>query len=213
MISRRERLMLIVAIVLLGGIVFKYLIYDPQQAQYETLVTARDAAAAELARDERVIARAEQDRAEYDRIRTYIATVEQKLPLREEIPALLTAMEQFTQRVGVTFQSIRPGSLTPVTAPSTGSPAPQTGSRVQRPAPGQPPTRATAYSSVPVDITVTGTFAQTVEYLRGLRSFPRLVIVDSISLTPQIFPKLGVSIKAEIYTLGIPAEQALQGGH
>jgi Tfp pilus assembly protein PilO len=57
---------------------------------------------------------------------------------------------------------------------------------------------------MPVDISLTGTFAQTLEYLADLRNFPRLVIVDSVSLAPQTFPKLGVSIKAVIYTLGTP---------
>jgi Tfp pilus assembly protein PilO len=53
-----------------------------------------------------------------------------------------------------------------------------------------------------VDIQLTGTFAQVVEYLKELRNFPRLIIVDSVALTPQTLPKLGVTIRAEIYTLG-----------
>ena len=211
MINRRERIMLIVAIVLLGGIVFKYLIYDPQQAQYETLVTARDAAAAELAKDEQIVARAEQARAEYERIRTYIATVEQKLPQRKEIPALLTAMEQFTHAIGVTFDSIHPGPLTAVTAPSAGSQAPPAAGETQSRTPGTRPAPPLAYSSMPVDLTLTGTFAQTVEYLRDLRSFPRLVIVDAVSVSPQTFPKLSVTIRAEIYTIGAPNQT--QEGH
>lgn len=209
--NRRERLMLIVAIVLLGGIIFKFLIHDPAQAEYTTLVTARDSVAAELARDQQVVARAESARSEYERVRAHIAAVEQKLPQRKEIPALLTAMEQFTRQVGVTLQSIRPGPMSAVNAPAAGAgqtPAASGQGHTGAAAPGQTRAeRAVAYSSMPVDIALTGTFAQTVEYLAQLRNFPRLVIVDSVSLTPQGLPKLGVSIKAIIYMLGTPSTQ------
>jgi Tfp pilus assembly protein PilO len=205
--NRRERLMLMLAIVLLGGIVFKFLIYDPQQARYSTLVSARDAAAGELARDQQVVARAQQARAEYERVRAHIAAVEQRLPERKEIPALLTAMEQFTKRVGVILQAIRPGPLTPVVASQAAAPAARAGKPGQAGAGAARGGRQLPYSSMTVDLSLAGTFAQTEEYLRGLRAFPRLVIVDSVSLSPQVLPKLGVTIKAEIYTLGIPSAQ------
>jgi len=213
--NRRDRLLLMAAIVLLGGIVFKFLIHDPQQAEYNTLVANRDAAAAELARDRQVVARAPQARAEYERIRAHIATVEQRLPQRKEIPALLTAMEQFTKQVGVILQSIRPGPLTAVTvAPAATQPSAAGGhGQAGGAGPGQTPPgqarpgRVLAYSSMPVDLAVSGTFAQIVEYLGELRDFPRLVIVDSVSLNPAGPPKLNVNIKAEIYTLGTPPGQ------
>lgn len=187
--NRRERIMLIVAIMMLGAIVFKYLIHDPKQAEYQTLVAQRDAAAGELARDQQIIARAQQARSEYERLRAYIVTVEEKLPARKDIPALLTAMEQFTTRIGVTLQNIHPGPLTPVAA---GQPAP---AGAARPGAKLPP-----YASMQVDLSLQGTFAQTVAYLRELRSFPRLIIVNSISLAPAGLPKLGVAIHAQIYS-------------
>jgi Tfp pilus assembly protein PilO len=197
MINSRERLMLMVAIVLLGGIAFKFLIHDPQQAQYEQLVSARDAAAGELAKDQQIVARAAGAHQEYGRLRAYVATVEQKLPRRKEIPALLTSMEEFTKQIGVTLQSIRPGGLSAVTEPAK----PSAGGAAARPGTTKAQS-ATVYSSLPVDIQLTGSFVQVVEYLKELRNFPRLIIVDSVSLSPQTLPKLGVTIRAEIYTLG-----------
>jgi Tfp pilus assembly protein PilO len=216
--NRRERFMLMIAVVMLGGIIFKFVIHDPQQAQYETLVATRDSTQADLDRDERIVARAAQARAEYERMRTYIATVEHKLPQRKEIPALLTAMEQFTHRVGVSFESIHPGSLSAVIAP-----APQPAAAAGRPrSSGAGNTRAmpVPYSSMSVDISLRGTFAQTVQYLRELRDFPRLVIVNSVALSPATVPDLAITIKAEIFTLGTPDQAsdgqpapAGQGGH
>jgi Tfp pilus assembly protein PilO len=213
--NRRERIMLMVAVVILGGIIFKFMIHDPQQAQYEGLAAARDSAQAELDRDERIVARAAQARAEYERVRSYIATVEHKLPQRKEIPALLTSMERFTHHVGVSFESIHPGALTAVVAPQQPGQSSQKG---QTPAPaggrpgGTPADQVAAkqvpYSSMQVDLQLRGTFAQAVQYLRELRNFPRLVIVNSVSMSPSTYPNLGITIRAEIFTLGTPEEAA-----
>jgi Tfp pilus assembly protein PilO len=206
--NRRERLMLMVAIVLLGGIIFKFFIHDPAQAEHDTLVAARDSAAAELTKDQQIVARAEHARQEYERLRAYIATMEQKLPQRKEIPALLTAMEQFTKQVGVTLTSIHPGTLTVVNAaPAAGAQGQAPAGRAPAAGSGQKPARTLAYSSMPVDLLLSGTFAQTVDYLKQLRNFPRLIIVDSVSLSPQKLPQLNVTIRAEMYTLGTPSTQ------
>ena len=203
--NSRERFMLMVATVILGGIIFKFMIHDPQQSQYEGLAAARDSAQAELDRDEQVVARATQARAEYERVRTYIATVERKLPQRKEIPALLTAMEQFTHHVGVGFESIRPGMLAAVVVAPQPAQASQKG---QTHAAGRPADKTIPYSSMEVDLQLRGTFAQAVQYLRELHNFPRLVIVDSVSMSPNTFPSLGITIKAEIFTLGTPEDAA-----
>jgi Tfp pilus assembly protein PilO len=198
--NRRDRLILMGLCVVLGAIFFKFMIHDPHQAEYQNLVATRDAVAAELARDQQVVARAAASREEYEQMRAHIASVEQKLPQTKEIPALLTAMERFTKEVGVTFQSIRPAELKQVTAPAVQTP----GAAGSAPAPSS---RPLAYSSMEVDLSIMGSFAQTVEYLRGLRNFPRLIIVDSVSVTPAGFPKLGVNIHASIYTLGAPDQR------
>ncbi len=204
--NARERLLLIAAIILLGGVCFKFVIYDHQQAAHASLVEARDAAAAELARNQRILARADKVHAEYDRLTTFIATVEAKLPTSKEIPSLLTAMEQFTHRLGIGLESFQPGSLQPVT--STGAPAnPSSGAAGQAgtagggASSGEAPGKAVPYSRMQVSLTLTGTFAQVVEYLRELRGFPRLIVVESIALSPQTLPRLSASLTTEIYTL------------
>ncbi len=202
--NKRERFLLIGAIVLLGAVCFKFLIYDPQQAARASLVEARDAAAAELVRNERILAKADKVRAEYDRLRAFIATFEAKMPTTKEIPALLTKMEQFTKRLGITLDSVRPGPLESVT--STGAPAtPASGTATPAgTAGGSAPTagKSVPYSRMQVSLSITGTFAQVVQYLKELREFPRLVVVDSISLSPQTLPLLSTTLTTQIYTLG-----------
>lgn len=213
--NARERFLLIAAVVLLGAVVWKFVIHDPQQAAHASLVEARDAAQAELARNERILAQADKVRAEYDRLRAFIAIVEAKLPTRKEIPALLTAMERFTKRLGMGFENIHPSALEAVgtggtaAQPGTNSsskPGPASGGAASKEA-----AKALPYSRMEVNLAVTGTFAQVVQYLRELRDFPRLIIVNSVSLSPQTLPKLGVTLVTEIYTLGTPAEASAAG--
>ena len=199
MLNARERLILIVAVVLLGAICWKFFIYDPQQAARASLVAARDAAAGELAKNQSILARGPQVQAEYDRLGAFIAKVEAKLPTSKEIPSLLIAMEQLTHRLGIGFDGIRPGPLESVT--STGAPAASgqtAGGAAAKEAAGKP----VPYSRMQVSLTISGSFAQVVEYLRQLRGFPRLIVVQSVSLSPQKLPTLGTSLTTEIYTLG-----------
>jgi Tfp pilus assembly protein PilO len=205
--NARERLMLIAAIVMLGAVCFKFVVYDPQQAAYAQLAQTRDAAAQELARNRQVAGRAAAVHKEYARLSAFIATVEAKLPPTKEIPALLTAMEQFTRKLGITLDSIQPGALQPVVPGAAGGSS----------QPSRAPTATTAggkavpYSRMEVHLGLTGTFVQVVRYLHDLRDFPRLIIVDSISLGPKTLPKLGVSVTAELYTMGGPAAAPAPG--
>lgn len=199
--NARERLMLIAAIVMLGAICFKFVIYDPQQAAYAQLVQAHDAASQQLARNEQIAARAAAVHKEYARLAAFIAAVEAKLPATKEIPALLTAMERFTQTMGVGFSSIQPGPLTPVPAGGTTAGGASGGAK---PAPKQGGAKAVPYSRMEVRLALNGTFAQLVQYLHDLRDFPRLIIVDSISLSPQKLPKLAAGLTTEIFVMGGP---------
>lgn len=189
--SARERLMLIAAIVMLGGVCYKFLIHDPQQAAYVSLIQERDTAAAELTRNERILATADAVHREYDRLTAFIATMESKLPSIKDIPPLLTAMEQFTRKLGIKFDSIQPGVLTPVSDSAAGGANPK--------APRS--SKALPYSRIEVRLSLTGTYAQLVQYLRDLREFPRLIVVDSVALGPQKLPLLSASLVSEIYTV------------
>lgn len=193
----RERSLLMIAVVLLGGVVWKFLVHDPQAAQYATLVQARDQAKAELTKDQQILAREAQVRQEYARLTAFVKTMEAKLPSQKEIPPLLTTMEQFTGRIGVGMDSFHPSPLEPVTAAEA---KPASG-----PAPGASKAAKTLpYSKMEVTLGLTGSFAQALTYLRELRNLPRLVVVDSVSLNPLEVPRLGVGITSEIYVVATP---------
>jgi len=192
--SRRERLMLMVGIILLGGVCLKFFIYDPEEVTYTSLVATRDDAAGNLRRNQQIMLRADQVRLRYSQLEAQLAAVEAKLPKDSEIPALLTAMERFTKQLGMGMVSISPGELQPVKAVS--DPHKTTG--------GNAASKAAPYSSMPVRLVVRGTFPHLVQYFQGLRDFPRLIVVDGFAITPDKVPQLTMSMDTEIYVLDAP---------
>ena len=195
----RERMMLMLGVVLLGGVIWKFMIYDPQSAQYTSLVAARDAAKAELIRDQQILAREAEVRQEYARLSAFVVIMEAKLPSQKELPPLLTTMEQFTRRLGIGLEAFRPSALQPVTGP--GAPG---GTGAAQPPPSQGGARMPTYSKMDVNLGLTGTFAQMMAYLRDLRALPRLVIVNGVTMAPEKAPRLTVSIASEIYVVTTP---------
>lgn len=209
--SIRERVMLAGSIILLGVIVFYYLIYTPMSATYRQLAEQRDAATQELKNDEQILAGSAQVEAEYAGLSSSVKTMEARLPSTKEIPALLTGMEQLTKRIGVDFVSIRPSTPKPLEvstqAASRGGPG-QAGAGA--PAGAKP--EAQHVQQMDIDLNITGTFGQTETYLRELQRFPRLITVQSITLSPQTAQagstKLGVSLHTDAYILAAPSTAA-----
>lgn len=198
----RERFMLVAAIVLLGLVVFKFVIYDPYSAQHAQLVAAREAARAELQRNRQIIARGDQVRAEFQRLHSSVVALERRLPTAKEIPALLTAMEQFSHRIGIDLKTLHPGVLTAVVA-TPGQP-PQ-GQAPSATTPAAAP-KAIPYAKMALDLALSGTYAQIFAYLRDLREFPRLIVVNGVAMTEE-GQNLRVSLISEIYVLSVPKEK------
>ena len=198
----RERIMLMIGVVLLGLVAFKFLVYDPQRAEYNALVAAREAARTELTKDQQILARGEQVRAEYARLSAFVKTMEAKLPTTKEIPPLLTTMEQFTGRIGVRLESFHPSGASVVQAGGVKTPAPGGAAPPQASSGMSAAAQSLPYSKMEVDLGLAGSFGQTLTYLRDLRGLPRLVVVDGVTMSPRTYPQLGVSLITEIYILG-----------
>ncbi len=199
----RERMMLMLGVVLLGGVIWKFMIYDPQSQQYASLVAARDAARSELIRDQQILAREAEVRQEYARLSAFVVIMEARLPSQKELPPLLTTMEQFVRRLGISMESFRPSPLQAVTGPGA-----QGGTAAAQPAPVSGGVRMPTYSKMDLNLGLTGTFAQIMAYLRDLHALPRLVVVNGVTLAPEKAPRLTVSIASEIYVVNTPTAAA-----
>lgn len=109
----------------------------------------------ELEQVRAAVARLPELEAEYQALEKKWQKAQELLPTDKEIPKLLKQITNTGIEAGVKFLSFRPGSLTSASALS---------------------------SSIPIDITVIGSFDQVATFMAGLGNLPRIVIPSKLRL-------------------------------
>jgi Tfp pilus assembly protein PilO len=197
--SRRERILIIVAATLVSIVGWYFYVYSPRQARYTELTLKLSDARAQLERMEataRLITRLEQ---EYRELQSFIATVEAKLPTTKEMPALLVQMERLTMSLGISLQSVRPGALeavNPVPAAQSATPA------ASQPA----PSAGATYYKFPIKLQFEANYAELLRLTNRFQNFPRLIVIRRITMNPRgdtslEMPELNSDIDIETYVL------------
>lgn len=193
--SRRERMLVIVAATLVFFVGWFFYVYSPRQARHAELTQKLQDAQAQLERMEataRLITRLEQ---EYRELQSFIATVEAKLPTTKEIPPLLVQMERLTVSLGIKLQAVRPGQLVAVSSASSAqSPTPAAS---QQPAPAATP----AYFKFPIKLQYEASYSELLRLANRLQTFPRLIVIRRITMAPRSVPDLNSDMDIETYVL------------
>lgn len=147
----------------------------------------------------------EETRQEIEKLKTDIARLEKFFPEDVFVPRVLVLIENLAIATHVDIESIRPGrEMEPVRRGGTSggaTPAPATGPvagapATTTPAPGAPATpgggkapvkfnEADEYKTSQVDLKVKGTFQNIYNFMNELATFPKLVVVEKISLTGE----------------------------
>lgn len=186
----RQRLLLIAIAALLVLLAFNYLVYQPRQARYRTLTAELVQRQQERDRLRAIVGRTEALEREYSELQAVVAILDAKLPTEKEIPSLLVQLEELVTSMKVDLSVIGPGALQPAQAQTPG------GAQA-----GAQPAGASGYGVVPVRLRVTATYPELVELLGALQNFPRLMAVKTISVGPQVLPKLVAELATEVYVL------------
>lgn len=189
---RRERVLAVFAalVIVTGG--FFYYVYQPKQAEYQRLTEELRDRRGQLERMEATARLVPQLEREYAQLRSFIASVEAKLPTQKDIPALLVQLERLSTSLGIDMLAIKPGTLTAVTE---GSP-PATAGRQPQPAAGAP-----TYFKFPIKLTFTTSYGEFLRLTSGLHDFPRLMVVRRITVTPKAVPDLTADVDVETFVL------------
>ena len=190
--SRRERVLLILGPVVIVTFVFFYYVYQPKQAEYQRLTQELRNRRGQLERMEATARLVPQLEREYAELRSFIASVEAKLPSQKDIPALLVQLERLTTSLKIDLLAIKPGTLAAVTEASTQAPAGK---------PPQPAAGAPAYFKFPIKLTVTTSYGEFLRLTSGLHDFPRLMVVRRITVTPKAVPDLTADLDVETFVL------------
>lgn len=186
--NRRERILLIVGSSLIVFLLFYYYIYSPRQAEYRALQAQLEERQNTLQRMEADARQAPQLEAEFARLQATIAQLESKLPTSKETAVLLVQLENLTRDLGIDLNSIRPGNLE-----SPPRPAQPAGAAVQ-------PATAT-YLRYPIKLTMNADYSELLRLTSRLHTFPRLIVVRRIVISPRVVPDLSAEVDVETFVL------------
>ncbi|MDQ7842930.1 MAG: type 4a pilus biogenesis protein PilO [Armatimonadota bacterium] len=206
--SRRERMLLIVGLVVVVLLGFYYYGYLPRQARYRELRAQLTDRQTQLSRMEAMVRDAPRLEQEYAGLQATIARLEALLPSDKETAVLLVQLEQTTRSLGITLQAVRPSALegpraqAPPGAPPSGRPAPGAPPAAGQPAPGTPaPAPAIEYRRYPIQLSINASYAELLRLMTAFQEFPRLIVVRKIGVTPRQVPDLTASLDIETYVL------------
>lgn len=202
--SRRERVLVVVAATLVTLVGWYFYVYSPRQARYTELTLKLSDARAQFERMEataRQITRLEQ---EYRELQSFIATIEAKLPTTKDIPPLLVQMERLTMSLGISLQAVRPGALeavNPVSPAQSAQSATPAASQQPAPSAGTP-----TYFKYPIKLQFEASYAELLRLTNRFQTFPRLIVIRKITMSPRgdsslDMPELNTDIDIETYVL------------
>ena len=171
-----------------------FLMIAPKRA--EASETATQAAGVEQSNETLVqeTARLEAQFATLDEQRAQLATIRGELPSGSEVPALIRQFTTFASGAGVTVTDIAPGTLTPYVAAAPGAGG---ATSVDTAAAAN----SSGILSMPVSVTVDGTFAGAELFVKNLQSdMHRYLLVDSVDLVRED-ALLSTTINGRIFVL------------
>ncbi|HVH31969.1 MAG TPA: type 4a pilus biogenesis protein PilO [bacterium] len=188
--TRRERLILMVIFPLGMLLLFYYFIYSPNRAEHARLQAQLQQQKAEVQRMEDTARQITRLRAEFARLQAFVAELETKLPAEKDLPALLVQLERLARSLAINLEAIRPSPLERPKPPAAGAAQP-----------AQPPQPVPTYLTLPINLSIRGTFEQVVRLATAMNDFPRMVAIRDIALNPAQLPELGWNINAVTFVL------------
>lgn len=180
----------VMAVVLAAG---WFLGIQPQLAAADAANQARIQVQSQNATSQAVLAQLKKDYQNIDQVKQQLASLRQKVPTQVDASGFVTELNGLAGLYQVTLKSISVGDAKPYTPPV----APPTPAPSRSPAPsGTPGTAAKApgvigatnplitsanFIVIPVQLTVTGSYGNVLDFVSGLQTGQRLFLVSAFS--------------------------------
>jgi Tfp pilus assembly protein PilO len=127
--------------------------------------------------------------ADYNTTTSQIAFLEGPIPQNQYVPTLLQQLQVLAQTTGLQVMSVKPGplaSLTQKAAAPVAAAVPASGDATAGAASASNAKAvAPPYDTLPVQLTVTGTYRQIMQFIYGLPRFPKILCLKSLNLSPK----------------------------
>ena len=202
LLPREQVLLWALGIVALAA-AFAVFVYAPMASAARALSAQLDAQRADAARLRQDAQRTADLERAVGELQKSVGAAEAKLTPARRIPPLLLQLDELAGQSGVTVTSIKPGVLQLV---GTGA-AVRGGKGLPRTSQASPP-QAPRYQQLIIDLETKGTFSSTLDFVRGLESFPRALAITNMQLTQAPSgpgPVVGGDPEDPVLTLGVTA--------
>jgi type IV pilus assembly protein PilO len=143
-----------VALLLLPGVLFYFLLFAPKQEEINSLEAKKAELSAEVDKAEKAAANKKQHEDELIKAQEEFAKIAVKLPREQEIPGLLRTISDHGKRAGLDFISFKPGAEVP----------------------------KDFYAEIPVSIEIKGPYHNIGYFLDQVSKLERIVSVDNIKM-------------------------------
>ena len=149
----KQKLLILLAILILAGVGFYFGIFSPRQEEYTQLKGKLAGLQNEVTEKQRIANNLPQLKREFEELKRELQNALTELPNQKEIPTLLTSITSAGKAAGLDFLIFRPKAEEP----------------------------KDFYASVPVDISVAGTFFEVANFFVSVGNLPRIVNISNVS--------------------------------
>jgi len=149
----KQKLLILLAILILAGVGFYFGIFSPRQEEYTQLKVKLAGLQNEVTEKQRIANNLPQLKREFEELKRELQNALTELPNQKEIPTLLTSITSAGKAAGLDFLIFRPKAEEP----------------------------KDFYASVPVDISVAGTFFEVANFFVSVGNLPRIVNISNVS--------------------------------
>ena len=149
----KQKLLILLAILILAGVGFYFGLFSPRQEEYTQLKGKLAGLQNEVTEKQRIANNLPQLKREFEELKQELQNALTELPNQKEIPTLLTSITTAGKAAGLDFLIFRPKAEEP----------------------------KDFYASVPVDISVAGTFFEVANFFVSVGNLPRIVNISNVS--------------------------------
>ena len=149
-----KRILIVVMLMAVVGAGFFFLVYQAQLDKHESLIGRRNSAQALLVKNQRIANKLELYKKEYAKLQEKLDEALGQLPLKKEIPSLLTKIGALARENGLDVIMFKPGNEVP----------------------------KEFYAEVPVDLKLLGSYHQAAMFFDAVRKMKRIVNIKELKM-------------------------------
>lgn len=154
-LPNKQKIIILVALLLAVAALSFFFLLKPKYTELNEAKAKLDTLQQQIQKDRQIAANLLTLQKEYDKLNRELAAALTELPNQKEIPALLTSVTDEGKKAGLDFLVFKPGTEV----------------------------KLDFYASVPVDITVAGSFKSVGDFFAAVGSLPRIVNISNVNFS------------------------------